>query len=157
MGACCRNAGAPPHIEVPLLTELPRIASEQDAPPLLRVAPTVDPALPKSLIAASRDPRRRFASGDDLREALEALRPREGQSAPRRKSLPRPARIWPSTDPRFRSHINEIGTIIDRLRTKAFVLVAADSGVGKSSALPRGYCHSSPTERSAMAGRGRCC
>ena len=35
-------AGAPPHIEVPL-TELPRIASEQDAPPLLRVAPTVDP------------------------------------------------------------------------------------------------------------------
>jgi serine/threonine protein kinase/formylglycine-generating enzyme required for sulfatase activity len=127
-------AGAPPHIEVPL-TELPRIASEQDAPPLLRVAPTVDPRFAEIVDRClKRDPRRRFSSGDDLREALEALRPREGKlSAPEGNPYRGLLAFEAEHRSLFFGRTNEIGTIIDRLRTEAFVLIAADSGVGKSS------------------------
>ncbi|HNF97858.1 MAG TPA: protein kinase [Pseudomonadota bacterium] len=146
-------AGAPPHIEVPL-TELPRIASEQDAPPLLRVAPTVDPRFAEIVDRClKRDPRRRFASGDDLREALEALRPREGKvSAPEGNPYRGLLAFEAEHRSLFFGRTNEIGTIIDRLRTEAFVLVAADSGVGKSSLCRAGVL---PLVTDGALGNGR--
>jgi len=146
-------AGAPPHIEVPL-TELPRIASEQDAPPLLRVAPTVDPRFAEIVDRClKRDSTKRFASGDDLREALEALRPRDGKIAAPEGN---PYRGLLAFEAEHRSlffgRTNEIGTIIDRLRTEAFVLVAADSGVGKSSLCRAGVL---PLVTDGALGNGR--
>lgn len=146
-------AGAPPHIEVPL-TELPRIASDHDAPPLLRVAPTVDPRFAEIVDRClKRDSRLRFASGDDLREALEALRPREGRIAAPEGN---PYRGLLAFEAEHRSlffgRTNEIGTIIDRLRTEAFVLIAADSGVGKSSLCRAGVL---PLATDGALGQGR--
>jgi serine/threonine protein kinase/formylglycine-generating enzyme required for sulfatase activity len=146
-------AGAPPHIEVPL-TELPRIASEQDAPPLLRVAPTVDPRFAEIVDRClKRDSTKRFASGDDLREALEALRPREGKiSAPEGNPYRGLLAFEAEHRSLFFGRTNEIGTIIDRLRTEAFVLVAADSGVGKSSLCRAGVL---PLVTDGALGNGR--
>ncbi|MBL8635405.1 MAG: SUMF1/EgtB/PvdO family nonheme iron enzyme, partial [Myxococcales bacterium] len=146
-------AGAPPHIEVPL-TELPRIASEQDAPPLLRVAPTVDPRFAEIVDRClKRDSSRRFASGDDLREALEALRPRDGKvSAPEGNPYRGLLAFEAEHRSLFFGRTNEIGTIIDRLRTEAFVLVAADSGVGKSSLCRAGVL---PLVTDGALGNGR--
>lgn len=146
-------AGAPPHIEVPL-TELPRIASEQDAPPLLRVAPTVDPRFAEIVDRClKRDASKRFASGDDLREALEALRPRDGKvSAPEGNPYRGLLAFEAEHRSLFFGRTNEIGTIIDRLRTEAFVLVAADSGVGKSSLCRAGVL---PLVTDGALGNGR--
>lgn len=146
-------AGAPPHIEVPL-TELPRIASEQDAPPLLRVAPTVDPRFAEIVDRClKRDANKRFASGDDLREALEALRPRDGKvSAPEGNPYRGLLAFEAEHRSLFFGRTNEIGTIIDRLRTEAFVLVAADSGVGKSSLCRAGVL---PLVTDGALGNGR--
>ncbi len=146
-------AGAPPHIEVPL-TELPRIASEQDAPPLLRVAPTVDPRFAEIVDRClKRDATKRFASGDDLREALEALRPRDGKvSAPEGNPYRGLLAFEAEHRSLFFGRTNEIGTIIDRLRTEAFVLVAADSGVGKSSLCRAGVL---PLVTDGALGNGR--
>ncbi len=146
-------AGAPPHIEIPL-TELPRIASEQDAPPLLRVAPTVDPRFAEIVDRClKRDARKRFASGDDLREALEALRPRDGKvSAPEGNPYRGLLAFEAEHRSLFFGRTNEIGTIIDRLRTEAFVLVAADSGVGKSSLCRAGVL---PLVTDGALGNGR--
>jgi serine/threonine protein kinase len=88
-------AGAPPHIEVPL-TELPRIASEQDAPPLLRVAPTVDPRFAEIV---DRCLKRDARPSDSRRATIYArhskrcVHARWKSLCPRRESLSRPARI----------------------------------------------------------------
>ena len=86
-----------------------------------------------------RDPAERFASGEELRVALEALNP-IGRHGPGRES------VAPADNPYrglrafeaehrdvFFGRTREIQTVVDRLRAQSFVLVAGDSGVGKSS------------------------
>ncbi|MFO0573152.1 MAG: SUMF1/EgtB/PvdO family nonheme iron enzyme [Polyangia bacterium] len=127
-------AGAPPHIEAPL-ADLPRVVCEEDARPLAQVAAGVDPRFAAIVDRClKRDPMQRFASGDELREALEALKPSE-QAAPAPEGNPYRGLLAFEAEHRglFFGRTNEIGTIVDRLRTEAFVLVTADSGVGKSS------------------------
>jgi serine/threonine protein kinase/formylglycine-generating enzyme required for sulfatase activity len=127
-------AGAPPHIEAPL-ADLPRIVCEEDAAPLRRVAPDVDARFAAIVDRClRRDATKRFASGDELREALESLKPNE-QQAPAPEGNPYRGLLAFEAEHRglFFGRSNEIGTIVDRLRTEAFVLVTADSGVGKSS------------------------
>jgi serine/threonine protein kinase/formylglycine-generating enzyme required for sulfatase activity len=105
------------------------------APPLARVAPGVDPAF-ASIIdrCLSREPSARFASADALREALEALRESTSEAAP---SHDRP---YPGLHPfegrdraLFAGRAAEVRALLDRLRAEPLVLVAGDSGVGKSS------------------------
>jgi serine/threonine protein kinase/formylglycine-generating enzyme required for sulfatase activity len=127
-------AGAPPHIEVPL-ADLPRVVCEEDARPLASVAAGVDARFAAIVDRClKRDPMQRFASGDELREALEVLKPSE-QAAPAPEGNPYRGLLAFEAEHRglFFGRTNEIGTIVDRLRTEAFVLVTADSGVGKSS------------------------
>ncbi|HLM75166.1 MAG TPA: serine/threonine-protein kinase, partial [Polyangiaceae bacterium] len=127
-------AGAPPHGGTPLYA-LPQKVMERDARPLAEAAPLTDSRF-ASLIdqCLRRDPAERFASGEELREALEQLSyqpalPEIIEGNPYRGLLPFEAEHRAF----FFGRTTEIGTILERLRTEPFVLVAGDSGVGKSS------------------------
>ncbi|MBL9006592.1 MAG: SUMF1/EgtB/PvdO family nonheme iron enzyme [Myxococcales bacterium] len=126
--------GAPPFADVSL-QDLPQIVNQRDATPLYSVAPAVDPRLAAIIDRClRRDPAQRFASGDELREALEQLRPNQKAEA-----LPEgnPYRGLLAFEAEHRGLFfgrkSEVGTILERLRTDPFVLVVADSGIGKSS------------------------
>jgi len=131
--------GKPPHYNTSLL-ELHRLVTTTDAPPLVSVAPSTDPRLAAVIDRClSRDPARRYSSADDLREALEQLLPSAQNQAipegnPYRGLLP----FESQHRALFFGRQSEIGTLVDRLRTESFVVVAADSGVGKSSVCRAG-------------------
>jgi len=115
-----RGASGPDAMQVPPLgTRLP--------PDAAAFAAVVDRCL-------EVEPRRRFASGEELRDALEALRPAPAPSEPfegnpYRGLLPFEAEHRAV----FFGRAAEARALTDRLRGDAFVLVAGDSGVGKSS------------------------
>jgi formylglycine-generating enzyme required for sulfatase activity/predicted Ser/Thr protein kinase len=86
-----------------------------------------------------RDPQQRFASGDELREALERLAaPVVGGDLPEGN----PYRGLVAFDAEHRALFfgrgPDIRAVIEQLRERAFVLVAGDSGVGKSSLVRAG-------------------
>lgn len=131
--------GKPPHYSTSLL-ELHRMVTNIDAAPLASVVPSIDPRF-AGLIdhCLSRDPARRFQSADELREALEHLTPSAQNQAvpegnPYRGLLP----FESQHRALFFGRQSEIGTLVDRLRTESFLVVAADSGVGKSSVCRAG-------------------
>ncbi|RKH45524.1 nSTAND1 domain-containing NTPase [Corallococcus sicarius] len=127
-------AGVAPHEAVPL-ADLGRAVREQPPRPLAEVAPSLPPGLASVVDRClAANPAHRFASGDALREALEAL------------SLPDRAGALPTGNPYrglqpfeaahrgvFFGRESEVREVLDRLRGDAFVLLAGDSGVGKSS------------------------
>jgi len=131
--------GKPPHYNTSLV-ELHRLVTTTDAPPLLSMTKGVDPRLAAVIDKClQRDPDRRFQSADDLREALEQLHPSAQGAAvpegnPYRGLLP----FESQHRALFFGRQSEIGTLVDRLRTESFVVVAADSGVGKSSVCRAG-------------------
>lgn len=127
-------AGFPPHREV-RVKELKRVRSEQDSPPLAEVAPHIDARLAAVVDRCLlRDPAQRFASGEDLLEALEQVIPAAGAAA-----IPKgnPYRGLQSFEAEHRAlffgRSGEIRAVVERLRSDAFVLIAGDSGTGKSS------------------------
>jgi serine/threonine protein kinase len=81
------------------------------------------------------DPEQRYASGDELREALEQLR----MPMPERGELPEgnPYRGLVPYDAEhhalFFGRDTDIRAVVERLRADPFVLVTGDSGAGKSS------------------------
>ncbi|RKH35909.1 NACHT domain-containing protein [Corallococcus praedator] len=127
-------AGVAPHDGVPL-EALGRAVEEHPPRPLADVAPALPPGLAAVVDRClSTNPAHRFASGDALREALEAL------------SLPARVGALPTGNPYrglqpfeaahrgvFFGRESEVRDVLDRLRGDAFVLLAGDSGVGKSS------------------------
>ncbi|ATB45345.1 protein kinase domain-containing protein [Corallococcus macrosporus] len=127
-------AGRAPHDGVPLEL-LGAAVQAQPPPPLAERAPGVSPALAAIVDRClAADPARRYESGDALREALEAL------------STPTRASALPSGNPYlglrafdaahrsvFFGREPALREVLDRLRGDTFVLVAGDSGVGKSS------------------------
>lgn len=129
-------AGVPPYYDVPL-DQLMAIVPHRDAPPLSHIAPGIDPRFAAVIDRClRRNPGERFATGEQLLEALEHIAPSSSQSMPEGN----PYRgLWPF-DSEHRSlyfgRRGETGTVLERLRTEPGVLVAGDSGVGKSS-----FCH----------------
>ncbi len=104
-------------------------------PPISAAAADVDPRFAEILHRClERAPERRFASAEELREALEEL-----DVASRGAAIPEgnPYRGLLAFEAAHRALFfgrdSEIGTILERLRTDPFVLVAGDSGTGKSS------------------------
>ncbi|MGK3961493.1 SUMF1/EgtB/PvdO family nonheme iron enzyme [Sorangium sp. So ce118] len=127
-------AGRAPHHGVPLAA-LSRAVQETDPAPIASVAPGVDPRFAAAIDrCVDRDPARRFASGDELREALERLLARRADAAlpegnPYRGLLPFDAEHRGL----FFGRDADARAVLDRLRAQPFVLVAGDSGAGKSS------------------------
>lgn len=80
------------------------------------------------------DVNQRFATGDELRTALEAI---SQPDAPTTKFTGNPYRGLRAFEAEHRSlffgRTIETRTLVDRLRADPFILVAGDSGVGKSS------------------------
>ncbi|MCB9569770.1 MAG: SUMF1/EgtB/PvdO family nonheme iron enzyme [Myxococcales bacterium] len=129
-------AGRPPHdAETPF--ELAMEVQENDPPPLIDVAPACDPRLAAIIDRClHRDPYERFAAGDELRTALEML---QMPARARGGKVPtgNPYRGLQAFEAEHRSlffgRTAEVRSVVERLRTDSFVVVAGDSGVGKSS------------------------
>jgi len=128
-------AGRPPHdAESPF--DLAMQVQEKKMQSLLELAPTVDSKLASVVERClARDPYDRFSSGDEVRAALERLVVQERSSA----LIPKgnPYRGLQAFEAEHRSlffgRSAEVRSVVDRLRHDSFVVVAGDSGVGKSS------------------------
>jgi len=126
--------GRPPHWAREIAAMWLRVCTE-DAPSLADVAPGVDPAFAAVVDRClRRDPGERYASGNELRAALAQLTPEA-----RADVLPdgNPYRGLHAFEAQHRAvyfgRDSEVRAILERLAGEGFVLVAGDSGVGKSS------------------------
>lgn len=133
--------GTPPHYE-PMMTlaELRQRVSTQDPAPLVDLVPQIDLRFAAAIHRClRRQPKERFGSIEELRETLEQI-----ADAKRKDDVPEgnPYRGLLPFEAEHRSLFfgrkSEIGTLVDRLRTEGFLIVAADSGVGKSSVCRAG-------------------
>jgi len=122
-------SGAPPFAGVPI-DQLAHVTAERAAPPLdsePRVAALVARCL-------ERDPDLRFPSGEELREALERLLAARSGLARLDENPYRGLRPFEASHRGvFFGRGLEVGALVERLRTESVVVVAGDSGVGKSS------------------------
>ena len=127
-------SGRPPHTAQGL-GALRQAVLEHRAPPVAGEASGLDPRL-AALIdrCLEPEPERRFASAEPLREALEALR-ESGPVPLAETSRPYPGLHAFGGPERgvFFGRSAEVRALMERLRAEPFVLVAGDSGVGKSS------------------------
>ncbi len=144
-------AGSPPH-DAEAVGQLHELVTGQDAPDLAAAAPALDPRLAAVIMGClHRDPEARFASGNELRAALVKLTP-----AGRREALPRgnPYRGLSAFEAEHRDLFfgrdGEIRMVLERLGVEPFLLVAGDSGVGKSS-----LCRAGILPRAGQWGSGR--
>src|SRR6185369_10044065 len=104
------------------------------APRLADVA-SVDPRLARVIDRCLEpDPALRFASGDELRDALEQLGPQaRGAIVPEGNPYRGLRAFEPEHAALFYGRDADVRAVVERLRSDAFVLVAGSSGVGKSS------------------------
>jgi serine/threonine protein kinase/formylglycine-generating enzyme required for sulfatase activity len=127
-------AGRVPRRDLPV--EEFRAALQNEAiRPLMQAAPGVDSRFGAVVDRClERDPARRFESADALREALESLAVHAPTSA---VTAGKPYRGLHPFEPEHRNlffgRASETRALLDRLRAEPFLLVAGDSGVGKSS------------------------
>jgi serine/threonine protein kinase/formylglycine-generating enzyme required for sulfatase activity len=127
------GCGHPP-IEGTSTLELARLTQETKPRPLRVVAPWVDNRLAEIVDRCLRGPNERYPSADELCSALESLSLGAGPAEVVRGN---PYRGLQAFEARHRGVFfgrgTEIRGVTDRLRAEPFVLVAGDSGVGKSS------------------------
>lgn len=123
--------------------ELPLAVTSTDAPSLATVMAKVDTEPSGNLArlvaivdrCVRRDPLERFASADELRHALEQIHAVSAPLATIPTGNPYRGLLAFEAEHRalFFGRSAEIGTVLERLRSQSFVLVAGESGVGKSS------------------------
>jgi serine/threonine protein kinase/formylglycine-generating enzyme required for sulfatase activity len=127
-------SGAAPNRDLSL-TSLGDAIQERDVPPLQEAAPGAHPAF-AALVdrCLRRDPVERFASVDDLLDALEAL-----ASASDHSPLPEgnPYRGLQPFEAEHRALFfgrrRSVAAVLERLRVESLLVLAGDSGTGKSS------------------------
>lgn len=135
-------AGRPPH-EGSSLEELGRNVQRHDAAPLLSVAASVDPRFATVIDRClRRDPSARFESADALLAALEEIVPTLPALPSRPAQDENPYRGLSAFAPKHRGEFfgrdAEVQALLERLRADSLVVVAGDSGVGKSSLCQAG-------------------
>jgi serine/threonine protein kinase/formylglycine-generating enzyme required for sulfatase activity len=127
--------GAPPYGRLEVAALLPALV-EDEAPPLQTVEPSVDPRLAAVVDrCVRRDADLRFRDGDALREALEQIALPAAHGAALPAGNPYRGLLAFEAEHRglFFGRSAEILRIVDRLRADPQVVVAGDSGTGKSS------------------------
>ena len=125
------------HIPIP---ELTRTLQQQDARPLREAAPEVESRFAVVVDRClRREPTERFASVDELLEALEDLKAGD-TAAPVPEGNPYRGLQAFQEEHRalFFGRRQEVRAVVERLRASPFVLVTGDSGVGKSSLCSAG-------------------
>lgn len=139
--------------------ELRELATSKDARPLIEVAPQVSNASVQGSAFSkvidrclARDASSRFASGDELREALERLRVKTPVGLPAGNPYRGLAAFDAEHAALFFGREAETRAAIDRLRQRSLVVVAGESGVGKSSLVRAGIA---PLVQSGSLGDGR--
>jgi serine/threonine protein kinase/formylglycine-generating enzyme required for sulfatase activity len=127
-------SGRPPIGDLPL-DQMARLVQELDMPPLREVAKGVDPRFAAVVDRCLRfEPMDRFGSADELRDALEQLTPlARGAEIPEGNPYRGLLSFEAEHRALFFGRSGEIRTVLERLRYESFVLVAGESGVGKSS------------------------
>ncbi|HEU4413018.1 MAG TPA: bifunctional serine/threonine-protein kinase/formylglycine-generating enzyme family protein [Polyangiaceae bacterium] len=125
-----------------------------DAPPLRQLAPDFDGRLAAIIDRClRRDPLERFASGDELREALEQLARHAASGPPPAGNPYRGLRPFDAEHRAlFFGRDAEVGVALDRLRAEPWLVVTGDSGVGKSSVCRAGVL---PAVAQGALGGGR--
>ena len=127
-------AGRPP-LDAANTLQLARLSQETSPRPLQEVAVGVDPRLAQVIDRClQRTPSARYGSADELCTALEVLL----TSGPIAEAIQgNPYRGLQAFEARHRAvffgRVAEIRAVVDRLREQPFIVVAGDSGVGKSS------------------------
>lgn len=132
-------SGHAPHEGVPL-PELPLRAQDHDARPLAEVAADADPRFCAIVDRClRRNPAERFESGDALRAALEQL---TGSASVMNLPEGNPYRGLLAFEAQhkdlFFGRAADISAIVDRLRSESLIILAGNSGVGKSSLVRAG-------------------
>lgn len=126
--------GRTPHADT-AFSQLPMRVVTVAPPPLASLVPSMDPAFAAIVDRCLKiDPQARFASGEELREALEQVQKKHhAQAVPEGNPYRGLLAFEAEHRALFFGRDPEIGTILERLRSDSFVLVAGDSGSGKSS------------------------
>jgi serine/threonine protein kinase len=127
-------AGTPPH-DADDLDALSALVRSKPIEPILLRAPAIDVGFAGVIMRClAQDPAERFRDGEAVREALEKLRPRAEILLPPEGN---PYRGLSTFEAEHRALFfgrgTECGAVLERLRQGQLVLVAGDSGVGKSS------------------------
>src|SRR5262245_34151920 len=125
------------HIPPP---DLPTTAQASDPPPLLHAARHIPPAFAAVVDRClKRNPEERFSRADELAAALEQLQPgSQAEVVPHGNAYRGLEAFGAEHRAVFFGRAGEIRAVIDRMRGDAFVLIAGDSGVGKSSLAAAG-------------------
>ena len=132
------GAGRPPH-QAPSIFKLRRKVLQDRPPPLEEVAVGMKKAGLGSLCAVvdrclHRDPQARYASANELHQALAKLLPDEhARSVPEGNPYRGLHAFEAEHQDLFFGRDAETRAVLERLKVEAFVLVAGDSGAGKSS------------------------
>ena len=120
--------------------ELPRRVQVEEAPALCEQAPGIDPrfaALVQQCL--SREPHLRFESGDALHQALEQLaRPRRGWTLPEGNPYRGLRPFGAEHQALYFGRSRDITRLCELLHSEPFVLIAGDSGTGKTSLCQAG-------------------
>jgi serine/threonine protein kinase/formylglycine-generating enzyme required for sulfatase activity len=145
--------GKPPFSHVPP-RELARRLQTEDPPRIAARASGIDARLCVIVDQClARDPKQRFAAGDKLRDALEDLDRRvSGIAIPEGNPYRGLAPFEAEHRALYFGRTTETRDIVERLRLEPFVLVAGDSGVGKSSLCRAGVL---PLVEQGALGGGR--
>jgi len=145
--------GFPPH-RADTQEELAARACTSDPAPLAGAAPELDGKLAEVILRClAREPGARFASGDELRQELEDQLFHPGEVTVPEGNPYRGLRVFEAEHSAlFFGRRRETLSIVDLLRTESFVLIAGDSGVGKSSLARAGVI---PTVAAVGLGGGR--
>ena len=103
--------------------------------PLSRAVSQIDPSFAAIVTRClERDLSARFSSAEALREALEELQERaRDESGPIERPYPGLHSFTAQDRATFFGRISEVRTVLERLRAEPLVVVAGDSGAGKSS------------------------
>ena len=128
---CCDH----PPTEARDALQLARRIQLREPRPLVELVPGIDPRFAAIVDRCiRRAPADRFASGEELRVALEALSPSGREPFIAAGNPYRGLRAFEAEHrDLFFGRGPEIRGVVERLRGQTFVLVAGDSGVGKSS------------------------
>jgi eukaryotic-like serine/threonine-protein kinase len=125
--------GSPPH-EGPNLAVLGYRAMTVDPTPVHEAAPECDPRLAAVIDrCVAREPKRRFHSAEALASALAEIASGRAATSPDQNPYRGLLAFEAEHRAMFFGREAESRAIVERLKVEGFILVAGDSGVGKSS------------------------